>query len=209
MPSHSCALAHSVLTGVPVPEPRLAGLRVGLLTRLPDVATPAGEAVRDVRALPFAEELRALGAEVRETELPAPDGDTWPVFYAEAAAVHADRFPARADEYGPLIRAKLDAARAVTPAEAEEGRRVLRRWRAVAAREPGVDLVASPVLGLPELPPAGVDELTVRLPFSAYTRVFSYLGWPAVAVGPLQLAGRDAATVIGAALALERGRGVG
>ncbi len=204
-----CALAHSVLTGVPVPEPRLAGLRVGLLTRLPDVATPAGEAVRDVRALDFAEELRALGAEVRETELPAPDGDTWPVFYAEAAAVHADRFPARADEYGPLIRAKLDAARAVTPAEAEEGRRVLRRWRAVAAREPGVDLVASPVLGLPELPPAGVDELTVRLPFSAYTRVFSYLGWPAIAVGPLQLAGRDAATVIGAALALERGRGVG
>jgi aspartyl-tRNA(Asn)/glutamyl-tRNA(Gln) amidotransferase subunit A len=204
-----CALAHSVLTGAPVPELRLAGLRVGLLTRLPDVATPAGDVVRDERALAFAEELRALGADVRETELPAPDGDTWPVFYAEAGAVHADRFPARADEYGPLIRAKLDVARAVTPAEAEEGRRVLRRWRAVAARQPDVDLVASPALGLPELPPAGVDELTVRLPFSAYTRVFSYLGWPAIAVGPLQLAGRDAATVIGAALALERARGVG
>lgn len=201
-----CALAHAVLSGEPVPAPRLAGLRVGVLTRMPDVAVPAGDAVRDERALAWADELRHLGAEVAEVELPAPEGDTWPVFYAEAAAVHADRFPARADEYGDLIRAKLEAARAVTPADAEEGRRVLRAWRAVAARLPAVDVLVSPVLGLPELPPAGVDELTVRLPFSAYTRVFSYLGWPAVAVGPLQLAGRDTATVVGAALALEGGR---
>ncbi len=204
-----CALAHAVLTGDPVPAPRLAGLRVGVLTRLPDVATPGGDAVRDERALAVAEELRGLGADVSEAELPAPDGDTWPVFYAEAAAVHADRYPARADEYGPLIRAKLDLARAVTAAEAEEGRRVLGAWRAAAARSPDVDLLASPVLGLSELPPAGVDELTVRLPFSAYTRVFSYLGWPAIALGDLQLAGRDTATVLGAALALERARTVG
>jgi len=201
-----CALAHAVLTGAPVPQPRLEGLRVGVLTRLPDVATPAGDAVRDPRGLAWAGELQAFGAEVVEAELPAPDGDTWPVFYAEAAAIHADRFPARAAEYGPLIRAKLAAARAVTAAEAEEGRRVLRRWRAAAAREPAVDLLLSPVLGLAELPRAGVDELTVRLPFSAYTRVFSYLGWPALAMGPLQLAGRDAATVIAAGLALEKAR---
>jgi aspartyl-tRNA(Asn)/glutamyl-tRNA(Gln) amidotransferase subunit A len=72
-----------------------------------------------------------------------------------------------------------------------------------------VEVFLSPVLGLPDLPPAGTDELGVRLPFSAYTRVFSYLGWPAIAIGPLQLAGRDAATVVGAALALERARAVG
>jgi len=204
-----CALAHAVLTGEPVPAPRLEGLRVGVLTRLPDVASPAGDAVHDPRALAWAGELRALGAEVFEAELPAPEGDTWPVFYAEAAAVHADRFPARAAEYGPLIRAKLETAGAVTAAEAEEGRRVLRRWREAAAAEPGVDLLVSPVLGLAELPPVGVDELTVRLPFSAYTRVFSYLGWPALAVGPLQLAGRDAASVIAAGLALERARRTG
>ncbi len=54
-----------------------------------------------------------------------------------------------------------------------------------------------------ELPPAGVDELEVRLAFSAFTRPFSYLGWPAIAIADLQLAGRDPATVIGAALALE------
>jgi hypothetical protein len=54
-----------------------------------------------------------------------------------------------------------------------------------------------------ELPPAGVDELAVRLAVSAYTRPFSYLGWPAIAVGGLQIAGRDPDLVIGAALALE------
>jgi hypothetical protein len=42
------------------------------------------------------------------------------------------------------------------------------------------------------------------VPFSAYARVFSFLGWPAIAIGDLQLAGRDPAVVIGAALALER-----
>ena len=55
-----------------------------------------------------------------------------------------------------------------------------------------MDLVLSPTLGLAELPAADVDELEIRVPFSAYTRVFSYLGWPAIALGDVQLAGRDA-----------------
>jgi hypothetical protein len=71
-----------------------------------------------------------------------------------------------------------------------------------------VDVVASPTLGLAELPAAGVDELEIRLPFSAYTRAFSYLGWPAVAVGDVHLAGRDVGTVLALALALERDGGV-
>ena len=137
-----------------------------------------------------------------------PAGDTWAVFYAETAAAHAATFPSRRAEYGPLIRAKLDHAITVTAAQEQEGRRALDAWRAVAAQEPDVDLVLAPTLGYEELPPAGVDELGVRLPFSAYTRVFSYLGWPAIAMGTLQLAGRDARVVIAAALALERDGGV-
>ena len=50
----------------------------------------------------------------------------------------------------------------------------------------------------------GVDELEVRVAMSGYARAFSFLGWPAIAIGNLQLAGRDPAVVIGAALALER-----
>jgi aspartyl-tRNA(Asn)/glutamyl-tRNA(Gln) amidotransferase subunit A len=203
-----CALAHAVLTGGGVPAPALEGLRVGVLTAYPDLAPADAEAARDERALAYADRLRALGAHVDELTLPVPESDTWAVFYAETAAAHAATFPSRRDEYGPLIRAKLDHAITVTAAQEQEGRRALQAWRARAALEPDIDLVLAPTLGYDELPPAGVDELGVRLPFSAYTRAFSYLGWPAIAIGALQLAGRDAAVVIGAALALERDGGV-
>jgi aspartyl-tRNA(Asn)/glutamyl-tRNA(Gln) amidotransferase subunit A len=203
-----CALAHAVLTGGEVPQPAIAGLRIGVLTAYPDLAPPDEPADRDERALLHAERLRAMGADVRELSLPVPEADTWAVFYAETAAAHRDTFPNRRDEYGPLIRAKLDHALRVTDEQERDGRRALEAWRARAAHEPDVDLVLAPTLGYDELPPAGVDELGVRLPFSAYTRAFSYLGWPAIAIGPLQLAGRDAAVVLGAALALEREGGV-
>jgi Asp-tRNA(Asn)/Glu-tRNA(Gln) amidotransferase A subunit family amidase len=203
-----CALAHAVLTGTKVPVPTLRGLRVGVLTAYPDLGPTDERAERDDRALAHGDRLRALGADVRELSLPVPEADTWAVFYAETAAAHADTFPSRRDEYGPLIRAKLDHAITVTAAEEQEGRGALDAWRVRAAREPDVDLVLAPTLGYDELPPVGVDELGVRLPFSAYTRTFSYLGWPAIAIGTLQLAGRDAAVVIGAALALEREGGV-
>ena len=205
-----CALAYAVLTATAVPAPALDGLRVGVLTAHPALGPADAElpAQRDERALAHVDRLRALGADVRELVLPVPLGDTWPVFYAETAAAHVATFPSRREEYGPLIRAKLDHAITVTAAQEQEGRRALDAWRAVAAREPDVDLVLAPTLGCDELPPAGVDELGVRLPFSAYTRVFSYLGWPAIAMGTLQLAGRDAGVVIAAALALERDGGV-
>jgi aspartyl-tRNA(Asn)/glutamyl-tRNA(Gln) amidotransferase subunit A len=203
-----CALAYAVLTASEVPAPRLRGLRVGVLTAFPDLGPPEAEAERDERALAYADRLRALGAVVEEVSLPVPVSDTWAAFYADAAAAHAATFPRRRDEYGPTIRAKLDHALTVSAAEAQRGREALRAWRAHAVREPAVDLVFSPTLGLVDLPPAGVDELDVRMPFSAYTRVFSYLGWPAIALGELQVAGRDPAVVIGAALALERDGGV-
>jgi aspartyl-tRNA(Asn)/glutamyl-tRNA(Gln) amidotransferase subunit A len=199
-----CALAHAVLTATDVPAPAIAGLRIGVLTAHPDLGPTAAPAARDERALAHVDALRALGAEMRELSLPVPESDTWAVFYADTAAAHAATFPSRRDEYGPLIRAKLDHAQTVTAAQADEGRRALAAWRAVTAREPDVDLVLAPTLGYDDLPPVGVDELGVRLPFSAYARAFSYLGWPAIAIGPLQLAGRDAQTVLGAALALER-----
>jgi Asp-tRNA(Asn)/Glu-tRNA(Gln) amidotransferase A subunit family amidase len=203
-----CALAHAVLTGTKVPAPAIAGLRVGALTAHPDLGPPAAQAERDERALAHVDRMRALGADVRELSLPVPKSDTWSVFYADTAAAHAATFPSRRDEYGPLIRAKLDHAITVTAEQAREGRAALAAWRARAAREPDVDLVLAPTLGYHELPPIGVDELGVRLPFSAYARAFSYLGWPAIAIGGLQLAGRDAAVVLGAALALEREDGV-
>ncbi len=200
-----CALAYSVLAGTPVPAPRVAGLRVGVLTHPPDVTGAAARGERDARADVVAERLRDADAIVTETRLPVPDADTWPVFYAEAAAAHAETFPSRSSEYGATVRAKLEQASRVGSDELRSARAALTAWRARAAAELEVDLIASPTLGLADLPPAGVDELQIRLPFSTYTRVFSYLGWPAIAIGDLQLAGRDVGMVIAAALALDRG----
>ena len=199
-----CALAYSVLTGTPVPEPRLAERHVGLLIGPPDITGAGVEHGRDRRAADLAGRLRSLGAHVSEVELPVPAADTWPVFYAEAAAAHAATFPSRGAEYGETVRAKLELAARVGAPELQRARAALAQWRSQAATEPAVDLIVSPTLGLCELPRVGVDELEIRLPLSAYTRPFSYLGWPAIAAGELQLAGREMSVVLGAALALER-----
>jgi aspartyl-tRNA(Asn)/glutamyl-tRNA(Gln) amidotransferase subunit A len=202
-----CSLAYAVLTGEAVPAARIAGRTIGVLTRLPPVGPPSEEGERDERALAHVGRLEALGARVLEVELPVPEADIWPLFYAEAAASHRATFPARRDEYGPTIRAKLDDAQRADPAAVEAARGGLGAWRARAAREPDVDLLLSPTLGVHELPPSDADELEIRRRFSAYTRVFSFLGWPAIAIGELQLAGRDDATVLAAALAWESAYG--
>jgi aspartyl-tRNA(Asn)/glutamyl-tRNA(Gln) amidotransferase subunit A len=197
-----CALAYAVLTGEEMPTAAIDGRTIGLLTR-PPLLGPDVDDARDERALVYAERLEALGARVREVELLVPEADTWPVFFAEAVESHRATFPSRRDEYGPTIRAKLDAALETDPADVEAGYRALRAWRARAAREPEVDLVVSPTLGVREIPAADISELEIRLPLSAFTRPFSYLGWAAIAIGELQLAGRDDATVLAAALAWE------
>src|SRR5262249_28603842 len=102
-----CALAHAVLTGTAVPEPRLRGLRVGVLTAYPDLGPPTEAAARDERGLRYVAQLEELGATVQEIVLPVPESDTWAVVYGETAEAHAATFPSRRDEYGPLIRSKL------------------------------------------------------------------------------------------------------
>jgi aspartyl-tRNA(Asn)/glutamyl-tRNA(Gln) amidotransferase subunit A len=197
------ALAYAVLSGTEVPEPRIDGLRVGVLTEHPALTPDGPSETGDERGFARAERLRRLGARVEAARLPVPRADLWPVFYAEAAAAHGATFPSRRDEYGPGIRSKLDHAATITPEHAATARGALREWRARAEREPAVDLLLSPTVGVTELPPAGADELAVRIPFSAYARIFNFLGWPAIALGGLQLAGRDTSVLIAAALAIE------
>jgi len=203
-----CALAHAVMYGGPVPEPGIAGLRAGLLAAPPRLSPAGATGERDARAPALAAALEDLGARVQEVELPVPTADIWPLFYAEAGASHRATFPARRDEYGPTIRAKLDDAQRVDRGEVEVARAALVDWRGRAAADPPVDVMVSPTLGLDEVPPLEVDELDVRFAMSAYTRPFSFLGWPAIAIGDVQLAARDETTLLAAALAWERAYGL-
>ena len=199
-----CALAHAVLTGrVAGAAPDLRGVRFGVLTAHPALAPDAPPAPRDERALALVEVLRDLGAQVEEVTLPVPAADTWAAFYAEALAAHAATYPARADEYGPGVRAKLEHAAAIDPAEGPRALGALGAWRARARREPDVDVVLSPTLGLDELPAAHADELEVRVPFSAYTRAVSHVGWAAIAIGNVHLAARSTTLLLRVATVLE------
>ena len=191
------ALMWSVLTGDPVPAPQLGGLTVGLLTRPPSVG---GTAAAENRAAErYVAQLEHLGARVVETSIPEPPGDTWPLFFHEAAESHRATFPSRADEYGNNVRAKLEHAQTIDPADVERARESVRRWRAY---RPTVDLYVAPVLGV-ELPPEDCDELEVRIPLTAFLRPFNVLGWAGLAIGDLQLVAPRDEMVLAAGLAWE------
>ena len=192
------ALAWSVLAGAPVPEPRLEGMTVGLLTKPPSVGGPPLPANRDAER--YVAQLEGLGARVVEAEIPEPRHDTWPLFFHEAAASHAATFPARAGEYGENVRAKLELALAVDPEEASRARTAVHEWRSL---EPEVDLYVAPVVG-GEIPPVDCDELEVRIPLTAFLRPFNVLGWAGLAIGDLQLVAPQDEVVLAAGLAWER-----
>ena len=188
----------SVLAAAPRPEPGIAGLTVGLLTRPPSVGGPAGAENR--AAEQYVEQLESLGARVVEATIPDPPADTWPLFFHEAATAHRATFPERAADYGPNVRAKLELAQAVDPAEVALAREAVEAWR---GHRPAVDLFVSPVLGI-EVPPVDCDELDIRIPATAFLRPFNVLGWAAIAIGDLQLLAPRDEVVLAAALAWEQ-----
>ena len=190
----------SVLTGCPVPEPRLDGLTLGLLRRAPSLADGRETEASDA-AEAWVGRLEELGARVVESEIPPPRADTWPVFQHEAARSHAETFPSRADEYGRGIRAKLEAAQRVGTEHVLAGYRALLDWRCLV---PDVDLHVSPCVAI-DLPPEDADELDVRLPLSSFMRWVNLLGWSALAIGNLQLIAPTDEVVLAAGLAWERG----
>ncbi len=202
-----CALAYSVLTGAPIPDGDAADLHAGVLTSQPPLAPAPMLAPYDPRGAEVASRVQELGIHCEEVALPAPEANLWPVFYAEAAESHRETFPSRRDAYGPTIRAKLEDAQHVDAEALTAAYRALAAWRERAETEPEVDVFISPTLGVAEIPPAEVDELEIRVPFSAYTRVFSFLGWPAIAIGGVQIAAREPGPMFAAALAWERNYG--
>ena len=192
------ALMWSALTGAAVPEPRLDGLTVGLLTRPPSVGGTAP--VENRTAEQYVARLEELGARVVESSIPDAPADTWPLFFHEAAESHRATFPSRADEYGDNVRAKLEHAQTVDPARVETAREAVRDWREY---QPDVDLYVSPTLGI-EIPPEDCNEIDVRIAVSAFLRPFNVLGWAGLAIGDLQFVAPRDEVVLAAGLAWER-----
>ena len=194
------ALLWSVLTGKPVPEPRLDGLTVGLLRRSPTVGD-GRETSRSDLVDGWTDELERLGARLVEAEVREPDGNMWPLFFREALESHRATFPRRANEYGDNCRTKLELAVKVHDDEVAAAYAALERWRRY---EPEVDLYVLPCVGR-ELPPEDCDELEVRLWLSENLRWVNLIGWAGLAIGNLQLVAPRDETVLAAGLAWERG----
>jgi aspartyl-tRNA(Asn)/glutamyl-tRNA(Gln) amidotransferase subunit A len=190
----------SVLSGRPAPEPALAGRTVGLLRRAPRLADGRDTETSD-EVDAWAARLEVLGARVVEAEIPPPRANTWPVFLHEAGRAHAETFPARAEDYGRVIRAKLETTLDVPADDLELAYRSLREWRRF---EPEVDVYVSPCVAI-EWPSEDADELELRLPFSSFTRWVNLLGWAGLAIGNLQLVAPEDRVVLAAGLAWERG----
>ena len=97
------------------------------------------------------------------------------------------------------MRAKLEQAQTIEPADADRARESVRRWREY---RPEVDLYVAPVLGV-DLPPEDCDELDVRIPLTAFLRPFNVIGWAALAIGDLQFVAPRDEVVLAAGLAWE------
>jgi aspartyl-tRNA(Asn)/glutamyl-tRNA(Gln) amidotransferase subunit A len=146
-----------------------------------------------------------VGVAGTPVELPTAE-DVHPAFMREVGDVHRDLYPENAELYGENIRGKIERCIAVSDGEYEAALRARaeHRERAEAALA-GHDLLVTPVLSCP-IPPVDAVELEVRAAMTLYTFPFNALGWPALAIGNVQLVGRPGADalVLGAGLALER-----
>ena len=195
------ALVWSVLKGVPAPEPRLAGVTVGLLRQPPTVGDGRETEPSDL-AESWAADLQRLGAQVVEARIPEPSASTWPVFNHEALESHRATFPLAG---GGVLGRLPDEARDRAANDRRGGRRrptaALEEWRRF---EPEVDLYVAPCY-TQELPPEDADELEVRLRFSEFLRWVNLIGWAGLAIGNLQLIAPHDETALAAGLAWARG----
>lgn len=193
------ALFWSVLAERPVPEPRLAGLTVGLLRQPPGIGDGRELETSDL-AETYVADLERLGARVVEASVPDATAATWPMFLHEAAQSHAANFPSRAGEYTDKMRTRLEAAQLVAPDDVAAAYRAVEDWRRF---QPDVDLYVSPCYAI-DLPAEDADEADIRLPLSSFLRWVNLIGWAGLAIGNLQLVAPHDETVLAAGLALAR-----
>jgi aspartyl-tRNA(Asn)/glutamyl-tRNA(Gln) amidotransferase subunit A len=147
-----------------------------------------------------------LDVPVRGTSIEFPlAGDVEPGADREVADVHRELYAEQGELYGDNVRAYLENAFAVTDAEYDAAVRARASLvDSAGSALDGFDLLVTPTLAGP-VPAATAVEEDVYESMSRYTFPFNALGWPALAIGGVQLVGRAGADalVLGAGLALE------
>ena len=163
----------------------IAGLRIGIAPAFMALGTDADAATafEGARAA-----LAGLGATIVEIEFPDASQilqDWFPLCAVEAASFHADTFPSRRDEYGPILAGFLDLAPGVTAIDMHRiaVRRLEFRGRVEAAMA-GIDLLLLPVQGMSG--PTMADILTaaeadpVIADLLRFSCIFNMTGQPTI-----------------------------
>lgn len=153
--------------------------------------------------VPGATRLVEAGLLLECVELPDPPASDFAVILQrEAVVTYADVYPSRRLEFGANARRKWDAAAAVSAERYEAARIAVDRWRARVEKEVDQDVLVLPTLGAAR-PAKDVAEHEIREQLGRFTRLANHLGWSALAIGDLQIMGRDEARVLAAGLAWE------
>jgi amidase len=163
----------------PVPDYREAatrgarGLRVGIDRAWNEEGVD--DAIRDVLA--GAEEaFRALGAEIVEVQFPDVSealADWFPICAVEAALAHEATYPARRDDYGPVLASVLDAGRALDALAYEQARRRRSRFtQEASALLATIDVLLAPVH--PFAPPTVATMRSLGAQADRVTRLLRY-----------------------------------
>jgi aspartyl-tRNA(Asn)/glutamyl-tRNA(Gln) amidotransferase subunit A len=182
-----CVLAMNVLVGLPEPEPRLDGLRIGLTF---PISAP--------------ERLEEAGGKVELAKIP-PFKHLIPFHLAEFAFTHHKLFSERPDDYSPSCAAMLRRGLEVSAVQYRALADELARWRELCEQTLLYDLLVSPALPRDPLGSSEAETVELLVEMSSLTRPFNLLGWPAaVARDGVMFAGRSDAIVLGAALAWEQ-----
>ena len=159
---------------LPTLEADLAGMRLGLDAG--DVAQHCAPALTAaVKATGTV--LRGLGLDLREVAFPTMDlSGIFPLVTAGMAEAHRATFPARADEYGPGLRATLEAGAGIGGPDVAAAINRANEWRgALAGLFEEVDLLLVPAL-LAGPPPVGfIENLMLEDP-AQLIRLFRYTG---------------------------------
>lgn len=180
-------------TALQAPAPRYASVAAGSIRGLRIGVDPDWNGVdvdtQTQRMLAAAAQVfQDLGATLVPVRFPIAEGEQavrdWaPNCAVEAAVAHADTYPSRKNEYGPVLAAVLDAGRALSGTDYQ--RLLLRRMALrgkVDALFAGIDALLTPVQPMPPLTLQAIrtlgDQPGLIAALQRYTCLFDMTGHP-------------------------------